>query len=633
MHEFLTNFFLRKHKIIFPKLAFLKKIADSMLAAQTILKDRYIVESKIGQGGFGITYLATDSSLGIKVCIKELFIAGNNTRGENNTVKSEEIGSFSFQSHKDRFLREARKLAQFDHPNIVRITEVFEANHTAYMVMKYVEGENLRELVQREGALSEEKVLIIAHQLLGAVEEVHKNGLLHRDIAPDNLIWSNDQKLVLIDFGSIKDFATDETQSLTQTTILKHGYAPIEQYSSTNQLGTFSDIYAIAASLYFLLTATKPLAATDRNFQTLAELKSLNPKLSDNLANAIMKALSLKPADRFQKVEEFRKAIIGDKKILPPPPPKQTIKFWQLGLFLVVLFLLWLVLFNDKKENEQLANNEIVNAEIDNTQLKQKQDSIRKAQDIAEKEKLAKEETERKAREKEIEEQDRIKRIEAERKAKEQAMKEQKEKQDKNKQHSNFAGYVTDIDGNQYKTVKIGNQIWMAENLKTSRYRNGVKILYLSNNSDWKNTTNGAWCWYDNNSKSDDMYGKLYNWYVVSEQRELCPIGWHIPSDKEWQILIDYLGEKEISGNKMKNQTEWYYNGNGNNISGFSGLPGGYRNNDGTFGSIGTYGHWWSSSEDATDDAWRRYLDYYSGGVGRSTSFKEVGFSVRCIKD
>jgi uncharacterized protein (TIGR02145 family) len=631
-----------------------------MLAAQTILKDRYIIESKIGQGGFGITYLATDSSLGIKVCIKELFIAGNNTRGENNTVKSEEIGSFSFQSHKDRFLREARKLAQFDHPNIVRITEVFEANHTAYMVMKYVEGENMRELVKREGALSEEKVLIIAHQLLSAVEEVHKNGLLHRDIAPDNLIWSKDQKLVLIDFGSIKDFAADETQSLTQTTILKHGYAPIEQYSSTNQLGTFSDIYAIAASLYFLLTATKPLAATDRNFQTLAELKSLKPKLSEKLSNAIMKALSLKPADRFQKVEEFREVLLNEPKNIKNSkniPQKQKLEtlikpieekktsgkidffhpyFLKRGLiFLLVILILigipniqydknylllsisaFILLFHIISKSffrsilikyNLIKINFFVQSIISTFTVLSIVFIIIMTWSDFKNQQNRKKEAEISAKVEEIK---------------------QKEEQEIVKNG------VTDIDGNKYKIVKIGNQVWMAENLITTRYSNGDKILHLTDSSDWENNINGAWCWYDNNSKYNNIYGKLYNWYAVDDYRNLCPVGWHIPSDNEWEVLVDYLGGKEISGHKMKSQSGWKYNGNGNNESGFSGHPGGDRYFNGSFYSIiGHYGGWWSSTEDDTVNAWIRTLYYFDSNVYRSSYNKGKGYSVRCLRD
>ena len=142
-----------------------------------------------------------------------------------------------------------------------------------------------------------------------------------------------------------------------------------------------------------------------------------------------------------------------------------------------------------------------------------------------------------------------------------------------------------------------------------------------------------AWCYYENNTANGSSYGKLYNWYAVTDPRGLAPKGYHIPSDAEWKILTDYLGGESVAGTKMKSSSGWKNNGNGTNTLGFAGLPGGYRNNNEDFNYIGAYGNWWSSSEDDTYYAWFRNLYNFNGNVNRNNSDKQNGFSVRCIKD
>ncbi len=193
---------------------------------------------------------------------------------------------------------------------------------------------------------------------------------------------------------------------------------------------------------------------------------------------------------------------------------------------------------------------------------------------------------------------------------------------------------ITDIDGNTYKTVQIGNQCWMAENLRTSSYSNGSVIPNVKENEKWATLNTGAWCNYDNNQFNDHTYGKLYNWYTVADQRNVCPTGWHIPSDDEWTILNNYLGGDDVAGVKMKSTYMWKNNGNGLNSSGFNGLPGGYCNNaDGNFHDFGFSGKWWSSSEFLTTKAWFRNLNYNNGIAYRNYDSKPNGFSVRCLRD
>ena len=178
--------------------------------------------------------------------------------------------------------------------------------------------------------------------------------------------------------------------------------------------------------------------------------------------------------------------------------------------------------------------------------------------------------------------------------------------------------------------IKIGDQTWTSKNLNVTTYRNGDVIPQMKYAIEWESLTTGAWCYYENGSDNGTIYGKLYNWYAVNDPRGLAPKGYHIPTDAEWTILTDKLGDK--AGTKMKSTSGWD-NGNGTNSSGFAGLPGGYRKYSGNGCYIGTYGNWWSSSEYNTDYAWLRFLGYNFGDVERDYGFKRNGFSVRCLRD
>jgi len=194
------------------------------------------------------------------------------------------------------------------------------------------------------------------------------------------------------------------------------------------------------------------------------------------------------------------------------------------------------------------------------------------------------------------------------------------------------------FDGYTYPSIVLGNgQEWMSENLRTTTYANGNPIPNVTDNTQWENLTTGAWSHYNNDSQYENPYGKLYNWYTVDDPRNVCPTGWHVPTDAEWTILSDYLGGENVAGGKMKSTGTQYWlspNTDATNESGFSGLPGGYRYYNGTFDGIGDHGFWWSSTEDATYYAWDRYLYYNDGNVAWLGSFsKENGFSVRCLRD
>ncbi len=186
------------------------------------------------------------------------------------------------------------------------------------------------------------------------------------------------------------------------------------------------------------------------------------------------------------------------------------------------------------------------------------------------------------------------------------------------------------------QTVTIGTQVWTSKNLNVSTYRNGDVIPQVQDKKAWANLTTGAWCYYGNDASNGTKYGKLYNWYAVNDPRGLAPQGWHVPSDAEWTILETALGGSLVAGGKMKEAgtLNWTTpNTGGNNNSGFAGLPGGYRNGNGSFDFVGDGGYWWSSTEFNTAVAWFRYLYYNYGIIYRNYFSKYYGFSVRCLRD
>jgi len=211
---------------------------------------------------------------------------------------------------------------------------------------------------------------------------------------------------------------------------------------------------------------------------------------------------------------------------------------------------------------------------------------------------------------------------------------------------------LTDIDGSTYNTVLIGEQCWMKENLKTTTYSNGTPIPNVIDGNEWLNLTTGAYVWYANDISWKDLYGALYNWYATIDPNGLCPTGWHVPTHNEWTALTDIIGGTGYShGDELKscrqvnsplgggcntsehprwNEHGFFY---GTDDYGFSGLPGGHRHSSAGFSQLGSFGYWWSSTEDTSDWAWLRWLDSSDGTVAVTTFPKLLGFSIRCIKD
>lgn len=197
-------------------------------------------------------------------------------------------------------------------------------------------------------------------------------------------------------------------------------------------------------------------------------------------------------------------------------------------------------------------------------------------------------------------------------------------------------GTATDIEGNVYRTVIIGTQVWMAENLKITKYRNGDPIPNVTEVSGWEYLTTGAYCNYNNNSSYVTTYGRYYNWYAVSDSRNIAPIGWHVPTDDEWTTLTNYLGGANAAGGKLKETgtTHWSTPNTGaTNETGFTALPGSYCTTNGSFYLIGQIGYFWSSTKYNAGSAWGRLMNYDSPSIHTNYYNNKVGLSIRCIKD
>ncbi len=200
-----------------------------------------------------------------------------------------------------------------------------------------------------------------------------------------------------------------------------------------------------------------------------------------------------------------------------------------------------------------------------------------------------------------------------------------------------YAGTMTDVDGNTYRTVRIGRQVWMGENLKVTHYSNGDAIPHISDSGQWRDRTTGAWCTYNNDQKNVALYGLLYNWRSLADRRKLAPKGWHIPTDAEWRTLMQALGGAAIAGGTMKAGKHSYWQQPGNDdgrMIGFGALPGGGRNNNGVDDNAGFSATWWSATTEAYADFAITYNITSNNSVLKpDTDDRNSGFSVRCVKN
>jgi len=313
--------------------------APHQIPAGTVLKEQYLVGKVLGQGGFGITYLGWDLYLDMPVAIKEYFPSGTVMRETSVTMDVVSCGgedSSRFRNNKERFMREAKMLARFSQvPQIVQVKNFFLANNTAYIVMEYVEGVTLKQYVAEHGGkLSVEQTLSILGPVMQVLGMVHKAGLVHRDISPDNIMMLPEGGAKLLDFGAVRDVGAAEAgKGLTKSTeaILKQGYAPIEQYQKRGSLGPWTDVYAMCATMYYCLTGKVPPDAPER----LLVDEELNwsaqvPELTSAQEAALRHGMELRTEERTGSMNELIKELFreetNDQTEGPgtPPGPKQV---------------------------------------------------------------------------------------------------------------------------------------------------------------------------------------------------------------------------------------------------------------------------------------------------------------------
>ena len=305
----------------------------------TVLQNRYLLGRVLGQGGFGITYIGYDNTLDARVAIKEYYPGdiAQRTPGDK-TVTPYTQASADYEHGKKRFIEEARTLARFsDFPGIVSVKDCFEEDNTAYMVMQFLEGIDLKEYLNRKGGkISPEEAVSILTPVMDALKEIHRAGIIHRDISPDNIFVTTEGQIKLIDFGAARQSLGGGKSLSIQ---LKPGYAPEEQYRTHGNQGPWTDVYALAATLYRMVTGQVPPEAMERlSYDTL----EIPQGLPENIMTALQIGLAVRAPERYSSAEQFQNALSGVAYTAPvtptekpenpigpgggnppPPPPKQ----------------------------------------------------------------------------------------------------------------------------------------------------------------------------------------------------------------------------------------------------------------------------------------------------------------------
>ena len=306
----------------------------------TVLQDKYIVGRVLGQGGFGITYLCWNRYLERKVAIKEYypsFLVERHTGFSTKVTCKTERMAESFAENRMRFLREAKLLAKLqDAPQIVSILDFFEANDTAYIVMEYLQGSDLKSYVRKKGGhLTPKETFSIMRPVMAALAQVHEAGLVHRDISPDNIMLQPDGSVKLMDFGAARSVNNPEVdKELTQATqaIVKHGFAPIEQYSAKGSIGPWTDEYALCATMYYCMTGAAPESVHDR----IDEDRDIDwdrvKGLTEKQRQILRKGMEIRAKDRYRSIRELMAALFEQTVVIPQPPePPQPPKTPEKG--------------------------------------------------------------------------------------------------------------------------------------------------------------------------------------------------------------------------------------------------------------------------------------------------------------
>lgn len=274
----------------------------------SLVKQRYQVGRVLGEGGFGITYVGRDTVLNLKVAIKEFYMAGYVNR--NHDASATVFATLSthqntFTRNKEKFLSEARVLAHFyEEPGIVGVRDFCEENGTAYIIMDFLDGVNLKDYLDRKGRLSPDEAVALLMPVMRSLQRVHADGIIHRDISPDNIMVLEDGRTKLLDFGAAREVSQTDIKSLS--VILKPGYAPEEQYRSKGHQGPWTDVYALAATLYRCIVGVAPDDSMERMYRDLLPAPAdTDAACPIAISNVIMKGLAVRQPDRYQDIGTF----------------------------------------------------------------------------------------------------------------------------------------------------------------------------------------------------------------------------------------------------------------------------------------------------------------------------------------
>ena len=373
----------------FDKREYEKTRSYRTLPPGTILAGKYFLGKVIGEGGFGITYLAWEMNLEVPVAVKEYFPSGLATRdtqltgGKSKTVSvmAGDQGHY-YQSGLRSFEQEARNLAKFQNlPGVVSVKDLFFENQTAYLAMEYIPGITMKQYLRSKvNRLDERTVLRLMRPVLESLDKVHRSGIIHRDISPDNILITADQKVTLIDFGAARMASGNDGKSMT--ILLKHGYAPVEQYQSKGRQGPWTDVYAICATMYRMISGKVPEEAVDRiendRVKPLTMLaREENFQVSRRVSDVIQKGLSVSASHRYQNVRSLIQELYeepqtvqppvgGGTRVVPPKPLKSEPKNYigiilavLAGLFAVILILGAVLLLKGKEKSDDSQNVEV----------------------------------------------------------------------------------------------------------------------------------------------------------------------------------------------------------------------------------------------------------------------------------
>ena len=318
----------------------------------TILDERYEIQSVLGEGGFGITYAAINVRLGLRVAVKELFWRGHCQRStsDNRVVLENDRDTQCFEDQKERFLREARIIRDYSGENsIVKVIDYFDENNTAYIVMEYVTGRSLEERIAADGKMLPLDVFRIFLPIVECLGRLHENGIIHRDISPDNILCQEDGSLKLIDFGAAREFREQEARGLTG--ISKNNYSPAEQIDKNGKQGPWTDVYSLCATMYYCMTTVPPEDSVQRLFlDDLKSLSELGIEIDGSCESIVMKGLSMDVEKRYPSMKELAESIraVLPEETAPVKSRKPLIIILAAALCVIAFLVLWIVL--QKKE-------------------------------------------------------------------------------------------------------------------------------------------------------------------------------------------------------------------------------------------------------------------------------------------